>query len=214
MGRVIVDISPSVDGFVAGSGVSVERPFGSAGHRLHQWLGFEDASPTAVDQQAAERMFATAGAVVLGRRMFEVGIGTWGEDGAFGLPCLVVTNRAHEDVVKGPTRFEFVTDGVCRAVELARDAAEDRDVVVAGGAQVVQECLAEGLVGELRLHVVPVLLGAGTRLFGGSLAEGIELEQVDAVSTPLATHMTFRCVSSVSYGLPGRLSGPGRPRSG
>ncbi|MGH3171899.1 MAG: dihydrofolate reductase family protein [Trebonia sp.] len=85
-----------------------------------------------------------------------------------------------------------MTDGVGRAVQLARDAAGDQDVVVPGGARTVPECLAGGLVGELHLHVVPVLLGDGTPLFGGLLTGKIEMEQVDAVSTPLATHLTFR----------------------
>ena len=104
----------------------------------------------------------------------------------------MATSRAHEDVVRGPTRFQFVTEGVARAVQVARDAAGDRDVLVPGGARVVQQCLAGGLVGELRLHVVPVLLGAGTPLFGGLPTEEIEMEQVGVVSTPLATHLTFR----------------------
>lgn len=192
MTKVVVDVSPSLDGYVAGPAVTVERPFGSADHRLHRWLGFEGSTPTAADREAAQRMLATTGAIVLGRRMFDVGIGTWGEDGAFGRPCFVVTNRAHDDVVKGPTTFGFVTGGVRRAVELARPAAGDRDIVLAGGAQVVQQCLAEGLVDEIRLHVVPVLLGVGTHLFGHSLRESVELEQTEAVSTPLATHLTFR----------------------
>jgi dihydrofolate reductase len=192
MGKTVVDVSPSADGYVAGPGVSVERPFGSAGHRLHRWLGFEGVPPSAEDQEAAKAMFATAGAVVLGRRMFELGIGVWGEDGTFGLPCYVVTSRPHADVVRGPTTFRFVTSGVRQAVELARDAAGDQDVVVVGGAQVIQECLAEGLVGEIRLHVVPVLLGDGTPLFGGSLPAAVELEQIRALSTSLATHLTFR----------------------
>lgn len=192
MGKIIVDVSPSVDGFVAGTAVSVERPFGAAGHRLHRWLGFEGAAPAGADQEAAERMFATAGAIVLGRRMFDVGIGTWGEDGAFGLPCFVVTGRPRTELVKGPTRFEFVTGGVPAALKLAGAAAGDRDVLVVGGARVVQQCLAEGAVDEIRLHVVPVVLGAGTRLFGDRLPSEIELERTSVVATTLATHLTYR----------------------
>jgi dihydrofolate reductase len=191
MGETVIDVSPSVDGYLAGAGVSVERPLGTAGHRLHQWLGFEGASPSAGDQAAAKATLSTAGAVVLGRRMFDVGIGPWGEDGAFGMPCFVATSRPHADVVRGATTFRFVTDGVRRAVELARETAGGRDVVIAGGAQTVQECLAEGLVSEIRLHVVPVLLGGGTLLFG-DCPVAVELEQVSAVSTALATHLTFR----------------------
>lgn len=192
MGKIIIDVSPSVDGFLAGPGVHVERPFGTAGHRLHRWLGFEGAAQTAADREAAERMFATAGAVVIGRTMFEVGIGTWGDDGAFGVPSFVVTHRPHADVHRNPTTFTFVTDGVAETVSQAREAAGDRDVVVAGGASVIQQCLNAGLVDEIRLHVAPVLLSSGTRLFDGSATESVELEHTATVATALATHQTYR----------------------
>ncbi|MGH3397460.1 MAG: dihydrofolate reductase family protein [Streptosporangiaceae bacterium] len=195
MGLVIVDVSPSVDGYVAGPGVSVAEPFGDAGLRLHRWLGFE-ATPTEADREQAERMFATAGAVVLGRRMFEVGIGTWGPDGAFGLPSFVVTRRPHEPVVKGPTTFTFVTTGVPGALDQAREAAGSKDVVVAGGADIIQQCLAAGLADELRLHVAPVLLGGGTSLFGGPPARRAELEQAGVLTTAHATHLTFQLAPS------------------
>lgn len=195
MGEVVVEVSPSIDGYVAGPGVSVERPFGDAGERLHRWMGFDGAVPTDADRAAAERVFANAGAVVIGRRMFDVGIGPWGEDGAFGRPVFVATHRPEDVLVKGPTTFTFVTDGVVRAVELARATAGDQDVVVAGGAHVIQQCLAAGLVDEIRLHVVPVLLGGGPRLFDGLLDGQVELERTDAVLTPHATHLTYRVVT-------------------
>ena len=194
MARVIVDISPSLDGFVAGHGVSVDRPFGDAGHRLHRWLGFEGTTPEAVDEHEAGQMLATAGAVVIGRRMFDVGIGLWGEDGAFGMPCFVVTHRPQAALVRGPTTFTFVTDGVVAALEQALAAAAGKDVVVAGGAQLVQQCLAAGRVDELRLHVVPVLLGAGVRLFDAA-APGRELRLARQVASANALHQTFELVA-------------------
>jgi dihydrofolate reductase len=192
MGQVVVEVSPSIDGYVAGPGVSVERPLGADGQRLHRWIGFEDTTPTDADRAAAEWMFTNSGAVVIGRRMFDVGIGLWGEDGAFGMPVYVVTNRAHDDLVRGPTTFRFVTTGVVAAVEQACAAAGDRDVVIAGGAQVIQQGLAAGLVDEIRLHVVPVLLGDGTRLFEQPLAQQMELEPGEVQVTRHATHMRFR----------------------
>jgi dihydrofolate reductase len=192
MGKVVVEVSPSVDGYVAGPGVGVGRPFGEAGPRLHRWMGEDGYPPTEADRDALDRMYATTRSVVIGRRMFDVGVDPWGEDGAFGLPVFVITSRAGEDLVRGPTTFTFITDGAVRAVELARDAAGDGDVMVAGGADVIQQCVAAGLVDEIHLHVVPVLLGAGTRLFERSLAESVELDPIDQVGTPFATHLTFR----------------------
>lgn len=191
MSKVIVDVSPSLDGYLAGEDVSIERPFGAAGHRLHHWLGFEGTAPVEADHEAAAAMFANAGAVVLGRRMFEVGIGTWGPDGAFGRPCFVATNRPHDEVHRGPTTFQFVTDGVPATVDKAQAAAAGKDVIVVGGASVVQQCLAAGLVDELRLHVVPVLLGAGTPLFAASSPALVELEQTGSVATAEALHLTY-----------------------
>lgn len=198
MSKVIVDVSPSLDGYLAGVDVSVERPFGAAGHRLHHWLGFEGAAPVEADHEAAAAMFANAGAVVLGRRMFEVGIGTWGPDGAFGRPCFVTTNRPHDDVQRGPTTFQFITDGVPATVSKAQAAAGGKDVIVVGGASVVQQCLAAGLVDELRLHVVPVLLGAGTPLFTETAASLVELEQIGSVATSEALHLSYQVPSGAS----------------
>src|SRR4029450_590762 len=107
MGKVVVEISPSVDGYVAGPGVAVGRPFGSAGSRLHRWMGEDGFRATEPDREALVRMYAKAGAVVLGRRMFDVGIDLWGEDGAFRLPAFVVTNRGEETLVGGPAAFTF-----------------------------------------------------------------------------------------------------------
>jgi dihydrofolate reductase len=193
LGKVVVEISPSVDGYVAGPGVAVGRPFGSADSRLHRWMGEGGFRATESDREALVRMYATARAVVLGRRMFDVGIDLWGEDGAFGLPAFVVTNRGEETLVRGPTTFTFVTDGVARALDLALAVAPDEaEVLVVGGADVIQQCLPGGLVDEIRMHVVPVLLGGGTRLFERSLPTSVELDQVDQIATPLATHVIFR----------------------
>jgi dihydrofolate reductase len=162
MGEVVVDVSPTVDGYVAGPGAAVGRPFGDAGTRLHRWMGEDSYPPSEADRDALDQMYATTRSVVIGRRMVDVGIDPWGEDGAFRLPVFVITHGAGETLVRGPTTFTFVTDGAVRAVELARNAAGDGDVMVAGGADVIQQCLTAGLVDEIRLHVVPILLGAGT----------------------------------------------------
>lgn len=190
MGRVVAEITVSVDGFVAGPEVSTAQPMGLHGLRLHHWLGFGDTPPSAADEAVAGRMFEHTGAFVMGRRLFDVGIGKWGGDGAWRRPCFVLTNRERDDHVQGVTRFTFVTDGVRRAVERAQAVAGARDVVVCGGAQAIRAALHAGLVAELRLHVVPVLLGAGTPLF--DQGPRLELEPVQVEHSPAVTHLTYR----------------------
>lgn len=213
MSKVVVDISPSVDGYVAGPAISVDEPLGTGGKRLHRWIGVDAGVPTSQDLRAAERVFDNVGAVVLGRRMFDVGIDLWGEDGAFGRPTFVVTHRHSDKLVKGPTTFTFVTDGAQAAITQARAAAGgDQDVLISGGADIVQQCLAAGLVDEVRLHLVPVLLGSGTALFDGSPC-GRELENIDAVVTSNAVHLTYRVVGAAAPAAEGTdlPAGIGRP---
>lgn len=190
MARVILDISPSLDGFVAGNHITVDAPFGDAGLRLHRWIGLDGGQPEPADQEAATRMFATAGAVVLGRRMFDVGIAHWGPDGAFERPTIVVTRRSREDLVRGATTFHFETGGIEAALQRARDIARERDVIIAGGADIARQSLALGLVDELRLHVVPITLGGGASMFGGG--PGSEWQMASCRSTSNALHQVYR----------------------
>jgi dihydrofolate reductase len=188
---VILELSMSLDGFVAGRGVGPAAPMGEGGERLHDWMGpDETGSAHPADRAAARATFATAGAVVLGRRMFDLGEEPWGDDGTFGVPCFVVTHRPRRTLVKGPTSFEFVTSGAAEAVQRAHAAAGDRDVLLMGGADLAGQCLAAGLVDEVRLHLVPVLLGAGTRLFDAGVRA--DLEPVWVSESPMATHLTYR----------------------
>lgn len=190
MSRLILDISTSLDGYVAGDGISVAAPFGDAGHRLHRWMGFGDTQSTRADDAMAERMLAKVGAVLVGRRMFDVGIDHWGEDGTWERPCLVLTHRRREPLVRGPTTFTFVDGEVDDIVSQAREAAIGKDVLVAGGGDIARQCLAAGLVDEMRLHVVPVLLGRGVRLFEGPLPRR-ELTLAESIATPHAVHQTY-----------------------
>jgi dihydrofolate reductase len=194
-GRIAIDMSPSLDGYIAGRNVEVAHPFGDAGHRLHRWLGFEGAEPTDDDRRAAARMFEGVGAIVLGRRMFDVGTGLWGEDGAFGLPCFVVTHRPEPVLVRGPTTFTFINDGVIAAVRAALASAAGQDVVMAGGADIARQALDASLVDELWLHVAPVVLGGGAALFGGALHRS-EWSAYEAMATPHATHVRLRATTS------------------
>jgi len=184
-------MSTSLDGFVAGPDISVEQPMGVGGERLPEWM-FAPSDPT--DIETAAEMFSTrtTGAVVIGRRTFDVGEQPWGEDGTFHVPCFVVTHRAAPTLVKGKTSFTFVTEGLEHALALAQTAAGDKAVNVMG-AGTAQQLLRLGLIDEIHLNVVPVLLQTGTRLFEHLGSDRIELERTGAVlPSSGVTHLVYR----------------------
>ncbi len=189
MEQVIVHVSMSLDGFVAGPNVGVERPMGEGGERLHDWL-FADP-PDSRDTEVAAEMEAEIGAVVLGNRTFTVGEAQWGGATPFPVPCFVLTHVAREELVKGPTSFTFVTDGVESALGQARAAAGDKQVALMG-ADVTQQFLRAGLLDELQINLVPVLLGRGTRLFEHPGTNHVELERTRVIESPRVTHLRFR----------------------
>ena len=188
MARVICDMSMSLDGYVTGPNDSRENPFGDGAGMMHDWI-FDAA--TDADRAILQEMLDGVGAIVMGRRSFDKneGAGGWGDGGPVGdTPCFVVTH--HEPTRSHPSVFTFVTDGVERAIELAEREAGDK-VVGLHGATVMQQALPLGLVDEIRVHVVPVLLGGGTPLFAG-LDSAIGLERSEALATPAATHLVYR----------------------
>jgi dihydrofolate reductase len=190
MALVICDMSISLDGYVTGPNDSRENPFGDGAGMLHDWMF---GAATDDDRALLREMVDGAGAVVMGRKSFNKneGNGGWGDGGPLGgTPCFVVTHN--KPVTSYPSVFTFVTDGVASAIEQAKKVAGDK-VVGLHGATVMQQALPLGLVDELRVHVIPVLLGGGTRLFG-LLDSSITLERTNALVTPAATHIGFRVV--------------------
>ena len=182
-------ISMSLNGRIAGANDRPGNPLGDGGGRLHEWF-FGPQEPADVD--VAGEALARSGAVVLGRRMFDHGEEPWGDDGAFGMPAFVVTHREREPLVKGPTTFTFVTDGLGSAIEEARAAAGGRDVLVAGGGQIVTQCVRAGLLDELRLDLVPIVLDGGVPLFEGAGLDGVVLDPIEVVGSPAVTHVRYR----------------------
>jgi dihydrofolate reductase len=183
-------MSLSLDGYVTGPNDSRENPFGDGAGMLHDWM-FDAA--TDEDRAMLQAMLDGCGAVVMGRTSFEKneGDGGWGDAGPVGdTPCFVVTH--HKPTASYPSVFTFVTDGVASAIEQAKAAAGDK-VVGLHGATIMQQALPLGLVDEIRVHVIPVLLGGGTPLFG-TLDASITLERTRAQATPAATHIGFRVV--------------------
>jgi dihydrofolate reductase len=211
MARLRCQISVSLDGFVAGPNPSEENPLGEGGEQLHEWVvalaawrephGREGGEVNA-STPVVEELFSNVGATIMGRNMFGGGPGPWGDepwegwwgdDPPFHTPVFVLTHHEREPLEKeGGTSFTFVTDGIESALEQATKAAAGRDVSLGGGADVAQQYLAAGLLDELHLHVVPVLLGSGARLFDGPGDADVELEQVRAVEAPGVTHLAYR----------------------
>jgi dihydrofolate reductase len=195
MAKVTCDMAVSVDGFVAGPNQSLDKPFGDGvGDRLHRWM-FEQPEANAVAIAAID----APRAYVMGRNMFGPGRGAWdeqwkgwwGEDPPYHAPVFVLTRHPREPLaMQGGTTFTFVTDGIESALAQAREAAGDADVAIAGGAGTVNQYLAAGLIDELRLHVAPVVLGAGERLFQG--VADVDLERLDVSGTDLVTHLSYR----------------------
>jgi dihydrofolate reductase len=204
------DISTSLDGFVAGPNPTLEEPLGRGGEQLHEWVIATEAwraghgregGEKGVDSEIAGRSLRETGATVMGRRMFSGGEGPWeadpnadawwGDDPPFHHPVFILTHHEREPLVKdGGTTFTFVTGGIESALEQARAAAGEKNVALGGGASVAQQYLRAGLLDELRIHVAPVLLGGGTRLF--EQLEPARLEAGTVASSPFATHLTFR----------------------
>ena len=188
MSLVICDMSMSLDGYVTGPNDSRANPFGDGGDTLHDWL-FKD--PTDDDRAMLREALDHTGAVVMGRRSFDKCADDWGPDGPVaGVPVFVLTHEAPARTY--PSTYTFVTDGVKSVIEQAKAAAGGK-VVGLHGATVMQQALPLGLVDEIQVHVVPLLIGGGTRLFD-TLPSNIHLERVGAVTTPAATHLRYRVV--------------------
>jgi dihydrofolate reductase len=200
MSKVVADISISLDGYITGPNDGPGVGLGEGGEVLHHWVfgrrwTYADehrhdqlgSSDSPVDKQVLEEAFANAGASICGRGMFEAA-GGWGYTNPFPCPVFVLTNRPDELREKAPS-FTYVA-GIASALEQAREAAGSKDVGIGGGAKVIQQYLAAGLVDELSLHVAPVLLGAGKPLFDGIGRVGLERTRV--IESPFATHLRYR----------------------
>jgi dihydrofolate reductase len=193
VGKVVADITVSLDGFVTGPAPSIEQGLGVGGEALHEWA----LRPDAVDQAVLEESVAATGVVVMGRRLFEVvdQPGGWSDEMGYGAglaaqpPVLVVTRNPPERV-RLADRMTFVVDGIGSAVAKGVAMAEERDVVIMGGGETVRRAVEAGVVDELRLHVAPVLLGGGTPLFAGGSPR--VLRQIHVRVSGHAVHATYR----------------------
>jgi dihydrofolate reductase len=202
MAKVFFDITTSLDGFIAGPNDGPEHPLGEGGEKLHEWVyglaswrgphGLEGGE-TGRDSDVLDESVARTGAVILGRRMFDLAKG-WGEKPPFHVPVYVLTHEAKEPLEKkGGTTFTFVNDGIESALEQARAAAGNKDVAIAGGANTIQQFFGAGLVDDFQLHVTPLLLGGGVRLFEEAPAN-VRVENTRVLESPRVTHLQYRIV--------------------
>jgi dihydrofolate reductase len=214
MAKLRLEMAMSVDGFIAGPNQSEENPLGEGGMQLHEWAfklaawrephgreGGEVNASTPIVEAALENV----GATIMGRNMFGGGPGAWGkdpwqgwwgEDPPFHTPVYVLTHHEREPLEKqGGTTFVFVRDGIESALRQAKEAAAGKDVSLGGGARVAQQYLVAGLLDELQLNVVPVVLGAGTRLLENLEGAEVKLDPMWVVDAPGVTHLRYRVVS-------------------
>ena len=212
MSKVRVHISSSLDGYVAGPNQSMENPLGEGGEALHDWLvelkswrepvGMEGGVENISNDVFGEAI-ANVGAEIMGRGKFgppqrgswgeDAWQGWWGQNPPFRKPVFVVTHHEREPLHLADTTFTFVTDGIESALEQAREAAGEKDVFIGGGAQIINEYLAAGLVDEVEVHVTPILLGGGARLFEG-LGPDLRLELLRTIEAPGVSHLKYRVV--------------------
>ncbi len=210
MAKLRFQVSMSLDGFIAGPDPSEEHPLGQGGMQLHEWAfalaawrkphGREGGEVNA-STEVVEEALANVGATIMGRKMFggEEGPwgedpweGWWGEDPPFHTPVYVLTHHAREPLeMSGGTTFHFVTDGISSALAQAKEAAGGKDVSLGGGANVAQQYLSAGLIDELELHIVPILLGDGTRLLHNLAGADIKLEPIQVIAAPGVTHLKY-----------------------
>jgi dihydrofolate reductase len=212
MTKLTFDITMSLDGFIAGPNQTTEQPLGEGGERLHEWvyglrtwrekMGME-GGVTNRDSEVLEQSVAATGAVIMGRGMFGGGDGPWdeswegfwGDEPPYHAPVFVLTHHPREALtMKGGTTFTFVTEGIASALEQARAAAGGKNVAVAGGASVAQQYLKAGLLDEFQVHISPILLGDGTRLFEDLRGEPIGLKITRTVKSPAVTHIAYSVV--------------------
>ena len=199
--KLIADITMSLDGFITGPNAGVEHPLGEGGDRLHAWVydlatfrekHGQSGGESNADSEVLGEAFESVGATIMGKRMFDVGVEPWGDDPPFHMPVYVLTHETREPLPReGGTTFNFVGD-LETSVDQARSAAGGKNVSVAGGANVVQQFIKAGSLDEIQIHIAPVLIGDGIRLFEDTGAEHIEFKTTRVIDSPEVTHIRLQ----------------------
>jgi dihydrofolate reductase len=205
MTKVVIDMSMSLDGFVAGPDDGKADPLGRhGGMHIFDWYtsGTEEVGDPlfrpapGANRDEVERVFVESGAYIFGRRTYDITDGWGGRHPVNGVPVFVLTHDPPADFPRGPSNLAFVTEGIKSAIDQARAVAGGKDVKL-GGASPCKQALAAGLCDEILIHLAPVLLGGGVRLFD-ALPDGIQLEKLSVSDGPFATHLRYRVIEAAT----------------
>jgi dihydrofolate reductase len=202
MGKVFFDVGMSLDGFMAGSNAGIKNPLGDGGIKIHDWmfkqkaflehLKLEGGETNNLDNDLIDQTFKRIGANILGKRMFEEGEANWPEEAPFHCPVYVLTKEKREPWQRpGGTAFYFANDNIKQVLEKARKAAGDKDVRISGGAKTIQQYLNAGLIDEFNIHIVPIMIGRGVRLFENIEKENFSLEISEVINSPMVAHLFY-----------------------
>jgi dihydrofolate reductase len=201
MSKIIFDSGISLDGFFAGDHRSPSNPMGGVSGKIHKWMlnqkafwayiGMDVPAEDGPDGQYIRETIARTGSFIMGKRMFEEGEVSWPED-LYKADVYVLTHEAREPwVQKGTTTFYFINDGIHSALEKARQSAKGKDIRIQGGANTIQQFLNAGLVDEFFIHIAPVFLGSGIRLFDGIDKDMYDLQIAEVIPSDLTTHLRY-----------------------
>ena len=191
MPKTFVSITMSLDGFIAGAEISKEQPMGKDGEQLHDWMF---TAKTDADVHIIDDLLQSTGAVIVGNGTYSIAIHNdiaWGEVSPYKVPALVLCTEKPKRTVDG---FSYHTDGIYDALQKAKATAGEKDVLVMGGANTAQQFISAGLADELHIHIAPILLMQGTRLFEQSGHPPISLKKLSSVDTPAATHLVYEII--------------------
>lgn len=201
MSKIIFDSGISLDGYFAGDNRNPQNPMGGASGKLHQWMfkqkafwkhiKMEGGQEDGTDGILIDNVFARTGSYIMGKRMFEEGEVAWAED-LYEADVYVLTREKREPwIQKGTTTFYFINDGIQSALEKARESAKGKDIRIQGGANTIQQFLNAGLIDEFFIHIAPVFLGSGIRLFDG-IEDIYDMQIMEVIPSELTTHLRYK----------------------
>lgn len=206
MNKVFFDVGISLDGFIAGLNGGPANPLGDGGIAIHNWmfkqksflehLELEGGESDNKDNDIIQEIFNRIGANIMGKRMFEEGEANWPEKAPFGVPVYVLTHTKRDPWErKGGTTFFFTNDDIYKVLEIAKKDAGNKDIRISGGAYTIQQYLNAGLIDECSIHLAPIMLGQGVKLFENIVKEKFNFEIVEVIESPLVTHLTYKVIN-------------------